>query len=112
RLDTMLQMLPAINRPSGIARALNVPLSSLREELRAARLFPPRLLLGWFRILLAARHLMDGLRSVEAIAFDLGYASPSHLRHAWRELLGTIPTDVKAQGGLRFAGEKLRNALE
>lgn len=110
-LDSVLQMLPVINRPRGIAHTLSLSLSSFRNELRTARLFPPRLLLAWFRILLAARYLTEGLRSVEAVSADVGYASPSHLRHACKEFLGIIPTEVKAQGGLRFAGVKFRDAL-
>lgn len=110
-LDEVLGNIADLREPRQFAAALGTSLPQLREQFFGSRLFPPKALLGRFRLLVAARMLQDSNESVEKVGLSL-YASPTAFRNAFREELGVTPSEVRQRGGLRFAGQLLRVALQ
>lgn len=111
KLEGILGRIAKLKQPRDLAAALEVSLPMLRQELRVAGLLPPKLLLPWFRALVAARRLGDGGETVEKIGISLDYASGPAFRHACHDLLGVTPSEIRERGGLRFAGERFRKAV-
>jgi len=106
----VLQRIAELKRPHELAAQLDVRVRNLEKELRQARLFTPKNLLARFRITLAAQRLGVETGSAEQIALSLEYASGPTLRRACRHLLGVKATEVREQGGLRFAWRVLTEA--
>lgn len=94
-----------------LARALHVTPRTLTRWCRRAALPPPRRLLAWMRILLAAELLDDPGRTVSDVALSCGYAADSSLRHALRSFLGASPRDLRATGAFAAASERFLQAL-
>lgn len=94
-----------------LARALHVTPRTLTRWCRRAALPPPRRLLAWMRILLAAELLDDPGRTVSDVALSCGYAADSSLRHALRCFLGRSPRDLRAAGAFAAASERFLQAL-
>lgn len=111
RLYDILRSMPQLKHARDLASALGTSLPRLREELLSCRLFPPKALLGRLRLLVATRMLQDSTETVERIGLSL-YASPTAFHNAFREELGVTPTEVRRRGGLRFAGQLLRVAIQ
>jgi AraC-like DNA-binding protein len=94
-----------------LARAMHVSMRTLLRWCERACLPPPRQILGWMRILLAAEMLEDPARSVESIALGCGYAADSGLRRALRDFMDTNPKMLRKQGAFTTASDAFAQAL-
>lgn len=82
-----------------LARNLGMSYGHLARQLRSLEAPPVRVLALWGRLLRAAQ-LLDGGRTVESTALELGYASGSGLHRAFHRRVGFPPGDVSNRGGL------------
>jgi AraC-like DNA-binding protein len=82
---------------------LHVNRRTLLKWLDAAGAESPQWLLGWARVLVAARFLEDAGRTVEAIAELLEYPSASSLRTQIRRYTGATASELRTMGPLRTA---------
>ncbi|MBV9110730.1 MAG: AraC family transcriptional regulator, partial [Gemmatimonadetes bacterium] len=82
----------------------------LRWTERAA-LPPPRRLMAWMRILLAASLLDDPGRTVLSVAYACGYSSDSSLRRAMQDFLDTVPTVLRREGAFSRASHTFLEEL-
>lgn len=101
-----LAAIRTLKHAGALADALGQGLGSLRQELRKAHLFPPKMLLASLRTLAASRRLGDSTQSVEQIATQTGYGSAVSLHHAYQRLLNSTPQEVRSGGGLWFASQR------
>lgn len=85
-----------------VASAFGVRRKTVASWLRADELPPASTVIGWGRVLLAARYLEDVDRSVERVALGLGFDSGSALRHMLARYTRLRATEIRARGG--FAG--------
>lgn len=93
-----------------VAGAMCVHRKTLVDRLRNARLPSPRAVIGWCRLLLAARLLDDPGRTVEQVALKLDFPSGTALRNMFKRYTGLRTTEVRQNGGVRclmhaFKGE-------
>lgn len=94
-----------------LARNMGMSQAGLARELRSLKAPPSRSLLLWGRLLHAA-HLLDGGRTVESSALELGYSSGSGLHRAFHRRVGIPPGDVSAGGGLTLVLNALLESAE
>ena len=78
---------------------------------RRADLPPPRRLLAWLRLLLAADLLDDPGRSVASIAEACGYASEVSLKAALRQFMGAPPSELRRRGAFDTAARAFAQEL-
>ncbi|MEQ1855042.1 MAG: D-alanyl-D-alanine carboxypeptidase/D-alanyl-D-alanine-endopeptidase [Longimicrobiales bacterium] len=90
-----------------LAAALGHTPRSLRQALEEAGLPAPTRVLLWGRLLLAGARLSSDGRTVEDVAFSLGYATATSLARAMKRQTGLTPREVSAHGGM----ERVRDAL-
>lgn len=95
-----------------LAKTLHITPRTLTRWCRKAGLPPPKRLLAWMRILLAAEFLDDPGRPVSAVALACGYAADSSLRLALRRFTGLTPTELRERGAFAAASEAFLAALE
>jgi AraC-like DNA-binding protein len=95
-----------------LARALHVSMRTLLRWCSDGSLPPPRHLLAWMRILLAAELMEDPGRSLESVALACGYAADSGLRRALRDFLDTNPKTLRRGGAFTTASTAFRDALD
>lgn len=125
-LGEVLPMLPESARPimeycvrhadraptvEDVARALAVHRKTLRNRLSAAGLPAPSVLVGWGRLLMAAKLLEDPGRTAEQVALMLDYPSASAFRNTLRRYTKLRPTGVRERGGLTCVLSAFRCAL-
>lgn len=96
-----------------LAAALGVKERTVLRWCERADLPPPRRLLAWLRLLLAAEMLDDPGRTVSSIAEASGYASAVSLKAAFRQFVGMTPREARERGAFEvvatgFAGELFR----
>jgi AraC-like DNA-binding protein len=96
-----------------MAAALGVKERTVLRWCERAELPPPRRLLAWLRLLMAAELLDDPGRSVSAIAEASGYASGVSLKAAFRQFVGSTPREARERGAFEvvsgaFARELFR----
>ena len=84
-----------------VATAMGVHRKTLVDRLKAARLPSPRAMIGWCRLLMAARLLDDPGRTVEQVALKLDFASGTALRNMFKRYTGLRTTEVRENGGVR-----------
>lgn len=94
-----------------LAVSLGVTERTVARWCKRAELPPPRRVLVWLRILLAADLLDDPGRSNEAVARACGYAGGASLKGALRGLLETTPRDLRAAGAFRTVSTAFRAEL-
>jgi AraC-like DNA-binding protein len=94
-----------------LAKALDITPRTLSRWCRRAGLPPPKRLLAWMRILLAAEFLDDPGRPVSSVAASCGYAADSSLRLALRRFVGMNPTDLRERGAFDTAAEAFVEAI-
>ncbi len=92
-----------------LASALDITPRTLSRWCRRAGLPPPKRLLAWMRVLLAAEFLDDPGRPVAAVALSCGYAADSSLRLALRRFTGQNPSELREHGAFGVAS---RNFVE
>lgn len=78
-------------RPQAYAAALNVSLSYLNEMVRGVSGFPVGHWIQYEVMLEARRQLYYGQRSVQEIAFELGYEDPAYFSRVFRQVAGQSP---------------------
>jgi len=83
-----------------VAAALGVTRKTVAARLAAEALPPASALVGWGRVLLAARCLEDAHRSAEHVVHALGFADTTGLRHLLTRYTGLRTEQVRARGGL------------
>lgn len=76
---------------------------TLSNWLAAAQLPPPSRIIGWTRVLVAARMLDDTTQSAEKIARELHFMSGTALRNMMRRYLGCGPDALRQRGGFEYA---------
>jgi len=84
-----------------VASAMGVHRKTLVDRLKAARLPSPRSMIGWCRLLMAARMLDDPGRTVEQVALKLDFPSGAALRNLFKRYTGLRTTEVRQNGGVR-----------
>lgn len=94
-----------------LARVLGVTGRTLTRWCRRAALPPPKRLLAWMRILLAAELMDDPGRTISDVAVSCGYAAGSSLRHAVGRLTGLTPSELRDRGAFRTASRGFVKAL-
>lgn len=85
---------------SDLGDAFSVSPRGLARELRHRDLPSPNRFLMWGRLFRAAQMLDDSDRTVESVAFALGYSSGTALGRAFRRETGHPPTEVLRRGGM------------
>jgi len=94
-----------------MGRYLHASSSTLLRQCKSAGLPPPRILLVWMRILLAAQLLEATGSSVEVVSAACGYASDSALRRAFMKYAGMSPREARAEGAVAVVGRVFEEAL-
>jgi AraC-like DNA-binding protein len=94
-----------------LAKVLHITPRTLSRWCRKAGLPPPKRLLAWMRILLAAEFLDDPGRPVSAVALACGYAADSSLRLALRRFTGFNPSELRERGAFATASAGFVEAL-
>jgi AraC-like DNA-binding protein len=84
-----------------VAAAMGVHRKTLVDRLNAAHLPSPRAMIGWCRLLIAARALDDQGRTVEQVALKLDFPSGAALRNMFKRYTGLRTTEVRENGGVR-----------
>lgn len=95
-----------------VAAALGVHRKTLLNWTERAHAPPPRALIVWCRLLLAAELLQSPGRSVEHVSDALEFASASALGNLCRRYLGATPTELRKEPALRRAYDAFERALE
>jgi D-alanyl-D-alanine carboxypeptidase/D-alanyl-D-alanine-endopeptidase (penicillin-binding protein 4) len=90
-----------------LAAALGHTPRGLRQALEEAGLPGPTRVLLWGRLLLAGARLGSDGRTVEDVAFSLGYATATSLSRAMKSQTGLTPSEISERGGM----ERVRDAL-
>ncbi|HEU4559099.1 MAG TPA: helix-turn-helix domain-containing protein [Longimicrobium sp.] len=101
-LDSATHIVSGGGHARDLAASLGVSRRTLLRWSEIAALPPPRRLLAWMRILLAAELLDDPGRSVLGVAQACGYSSDSGLRRVTMKFVGLTPTELRKRGA--FAG--------
>jgi AraC-like DNA-binding protein len=83
---------PHVTSVAAVAQALGVHRKTLFVHCRGAAAPPPSIIMTWCRLLLAAHSLATSLRSVEAVALDLGFPSATAFRNITKRYTGLRPT--------------------
>jgi AraC-like DNA-binding protein len=83
------------------ATAMGIHRKTLVDRLRAAGLPSPRAIIGWSRLLMAARLLDDPGRTVEQVALQLDFPSGTALRNMFKRYTGLRTSEVRENGGVR-----------
>ena len=94
-----------------VATAMGVHRKTLVDRLNAARLPSPRAMIGWCRLLIAARLLDDPGRTVEEVALKLDFASGPALRNMFKRYTGLRTTEVRQNGGARCVMHTFKREL-
>lgn len=84
-----------------VAGAMGVHRKTLVDRLKAAHLPSPRAVIGWTRLLVAARVLEDPGRTVEQVALQLDFPSGTALRNMCKRYTGLRMSEVRQNGGVR-----------
>jgi AraC-like DNA-binding protein len=96
---------------SEVAAALGVHRKTLVDRLTAASLPTPSAMIGWCRLILAARLMEDPGRSVEQVALLLDFASGASLRNMIKRYTGLCPSEIRENGGMRCVLHVLKRTL-
>jgi len=94
-----------------LARALGVNERTVPRWFRRADLPPPRRLLAWLRLLMAAELLDDEGRSVPSVARACGYASEVSLKAALKQFMGAPPSELRRAGAFDTAARAFAREL-
>jgi AraC-like DNA-binding protein len=94
-----------------VAYALGVRRKTLAERMSAAKFPAPSTVIGWCRLLVAARLLEDPGRSVEQVALQLDFASATALRNMMKRYTGLRSGEVRENGGVRCVLHAFKRAL-
>lgn len=110
-LTTAAETVAAGGQAPELAAALGVNERTVPRWCQRADLPPPRRLLAWLRLLLAADLLDDPGRSVASIARACGYASEVSLKAALRQFMGAPPRELRRMGAFETAARLFAREL-
>lgn len=85
---------------------------TLSHWLMVAQLPPPARIVGWGRILVAARMLEDPTQSTERVARTLSFMSGTSLRNMMRRYVRCGPETLRQRGGFEYALARFIEAIE
>lgn len=94
-----------------LARMLYLSPRTLLRWCERAELPPPRRILVWMRVLMAAELLDDPGRTVSSVAHACGYSSDNSLRRALQDFLATTPTTLRRDGAFAIASRAFLHDL-
>jgi transcriptional regulator GlxA family with amidase domain len=94
-----------------LARALGIDRRTIVRRLTEARLPGPQEMIGWCRVLLAARLLDDPARSIEHIALALDFPSAGAMRNMVHRYTGLRINEVRENGGFHCVIHLFKKAL-
>ncbi len=94
-----------------IAAAVGLERRTLERRLGEVGLPPPGRLIMWCRFLHAARLLEDPARSVENVAFALGFGSASALSTAFKRYTDLRATELRASAPVRTLADRFLRSL-
>lgn len=97
-----------------LAAKLQISHRTLLRWYDNARIPPPRKLLAWLRVLLAASLLEDPGRSIQSVSRSCGYSNDAALRRITQRFLKTSPSQMRdhGQGALSLATPRFLKALQ
>src|SRR4051812_11846299 len=110
-LMTAAEVVSMGGRGKDLAKAMHLSERTVLRWSERAALPPPRRLMAWMRILLAASLLDDPGRTVLSVAYACGYSSDSSLRRAMQDFLGTVPTTLRREGAFSAAARRFLEEL-
>lgn len=96
---------------ASIAAALGIDRRTLVNWCRRTHAPPPREIVTWVRLLLAAELLRSPSRCVERVSNSLEFASASAFRNLCRRHFGVRPTDLRTPEGRDLAYEAFARAV-
>lgn len=97
-VDAAAGVVAAGGQGRDLAGELGLSRRTLLRWCEQSALPPPRKLLAWMRILLAAELLDDPGRPVLIVAQACGYSSDSGLRRVTQKFVGASPSDLRRRG--------------
>lgn len=100
-----------LRRVGEVAEALGVSRQTLGRWCRVQKFIGPEELLMWVRLLLVAALLEATDQTLESIAYEMQYGSPTALRNRIREYASLTATDLR-DGGLRLMLEAFHRRLD
>jgi len=83
-----------------VAEAHGMSVSTLERRCERWGLPTPGRLLLWLRVLYGLRWLLEPGRSVESVAYQLGYSSGAAFRRAIKATIGGRPSPLRSEQGL------------
>ena len=110
-IDAAAETVTVAGHALDLAQGLGLSRRTLLRWTEAAEIPPPRTLLAWMRILLAAELLDDPGRSVLSVAQACGYSSDSGLRRVMQRFVGASPTQLRDRGAFARASKKFLEQL-
>jgi AraC-like DNA-binding protein len=100
-----------LRRVADVAAALNVPRQTISRWCRLNRFVGPEELLMWVRLFLVTAILESTDRTLESIAYEMHYGSPTALRNRIREYTGLTSTQLR-NNGLRLLMDAFQRRLQ
>jgi AraC-like DNA-binding protein len=94
-----------------VARALGMHPKTLSTRLARAGLPPAQIVIGWCRLLMAARLMEDVGRPLEQVALHLNFPSGASLRNMLARYTGLKPSEVRENGGFTCVLFAFRQAI-
>jgi AraC-like DNA-binding protein len=88
--------------PEVLARSLSLGRRALVRRLSDAGFPPPRRLITWGRLIVAAQLLEDPLRSADAVSLALDFPSGSAFRNTCQRYLKCTPSQLRQRGGAEY----------
>jgi len=110
-LTTAAETVAAGGQAPELAAALGVNERTVPRWFARADLPPPRRLMAWLRLLLAAELLDDSRRTVAQVARACGYASEVSLKAAMRQFMGAPPSELRERGAFATAARAFAREL-
>lgn len=98
--------------PAGLARLLALPRRTVSQRLSTAGYPPPRRLLTWGRLIVAARMLEDPHRTADRVASSLGFPSGSAFRNVCQRYLRLTPSEIRRKGGAAYVIRELLRQVQ
>ena len=108
---TAAEVVAVGGRARELARRLHLSERTVLRWAERGGLPPPRRLLAWMRILLAASLLDDPGRTVLSVAHACGYSSDSSLRRAMQDFLRIGPSALRRDGAFPVAARAFLEEL-
>lgn len=110
-LDSAAEIVAVGGHSQDLARSLGLSRRTLLRWSNRAQLPPPRTLMAWMRMLLAAELLDDPGRTILSVAQVCGYSSDSGLRRVMVKYLGSSPGTLRRNGAFAQASAEFLQLL-